>query len=253
MGQRKAAAAQKAAKDLQRQLAAVEEALDEERQKVAAAEQALAEQRQTAVTPPKVSEPAAGTGAGFGSCLRSHAISWLSWHGSFQCESAARRAGDKATATSFEALHGFLTGDGQGDFGYLPLSRMRRTNASPTRCGKHPFYHALLQTYLTWQQSLSAFIDDADMDKKDADRARFVLSLFADSVAPTNTLLGNPAAMKQMYQTGGASLVKGLTHMIEDLANNGGLPSQVDMKAFQVGKDLGISPDPSCSRTRCLK
>jgi len=30
--------------------------------------------------------------------------------------------------------------------------------------------------------------------------------------------------------------------MLEDLANNGGMPSQVDMKAFQVGKDLGISP-----------
>src|SRR5207244_3440108 len=106
----------------------------------------------------------------------------------------------------------------------------------------NPFYRALLQTYLTWQQSLGAFIDDADLDKKDADRARFVLSLFTDTVAPSNTLLGNPAAMKKMYETGGASLVKGLTHMLEDLANNGGLPSQVNMKAFQVGKDLGLSP-----------
>ncbi len=48
--------------------------------------------------------------------------------------------------------------------------------------------------------------------------------------------------MKKMYETGGASLVRGLTHMIEDLANNGGLPSQVNMKAFQVGKDLALSP-----------
>jgi polyhydroxyalkanoate synthase len=69
-----------------------------------------------------------------------------------------------------------------------------------------------------------------------------VLSLFTETVAPTNSLLGNPAAMKKMYETGGASLVRGLTHMIEDLANNGGLPSQVDMKAFQVGKDLALSP-----------
>src|SRR5436305_438671 len=106
----------------------------------------------------------------------------------------------------------------------------------------NPFYHLYLQTYLTWEQSLNAFIDDADLGKKDADRARFVLSLFADTVAPTNTLLGNPAAMKKMYETGGASLVKGLTHMLEDLANNGGMPSQVDMKAFQVGKDVATSP-----------
>src|SRR2546426_5117702 len=106
----------------------------------------------------------------------------------------------------------------------------------------NPYYHALLQTYLTWQQSFSAFINDADLDKKDADRARFVLSLFADTVAPTNTLLGNPVAMKQMYETGGAIMVKGLTHTLKDLANNGGMPSQVNMKAFQIGKDLGVSP-----------
>ncbi len=80
------------------------------------------------------------------------------------------------------------------------------------------------------------------LNKKDAERARFMLSLFTEAMAPTNTLLGNPAAMKKMYETGGASLVRGLTHMLEDLANNGGLPSQVDMKAFQVGKDLALSP-----------
>lgn len=106
----------------------------------------------------------------------------------------------------------------------------------------NPFYHLYLQTYLTWRQSLNAFIDDAGLEKKDAERARFALSLYVEAMAPTNTLLGNPAAMKKMYETGGASLVKGLTHMLEDLASNGGLPSQVDMQAFQVGKDLAISP-----------
>ncbi len=106
----------------------------------------------------------------------------------------------------------------------------------------NPFYRIGLQTYLTWRDSLNAFIDDSDLGKKDAERARFVLSLFTEAVAPTNTLLGNPTAMKKMYETGGASLVRGLTHMIEDLANNGGLPSQVDMKAFQIGKDIAITP-----------
>src|SRR5260370_18279290 len=117
----------------------------------------------------------------------------------------------------------------------------------------NPYYHALLQTYVTWQQSFNAFINDADLDKKDADRARFALSLFADTVAPTNTLLGNPAAMKKMYETGGASLVKGLTHMLEDLANNGGMPSQVNMKAFQVAKDLGILPGAVVFKTEALE
>jgi len=116
---------------------------------------------------------------------------------------------------------------------------------------KNPFYHMYLQTYLTWQKSLNGFINDADLGKKDADRARFVFSLFADAVAPTNTLLGNPAAMKKMYETGGTSLVKGLTNMLEDLAKNGGMPSQVNMQAFQVGKDLATTPGAVVLQERC--
>jgi polyhydroxyalkanoate synthase len=105
----------------------------------------------------------------------------------------------------------------------------------------NPFYKAMLQTYLLWRQSLNNLVDHADLPSQDADRARFALSLYTEAVAPTNTLLGNPAAVKKLYETGGTSAVRGLTHMIEDLARNGGLPSQVDMKAFEVGKNLAIS------------
>ena len=69
---------------------------------------------------------------------------------------------------------------------------------------------------------------------KDAERARFVLSLYADTVTPTNTLLGNPAAMKKMYETSGASLVRGLTHILEGLTNNGGLPTQVKWNTNKI-------------------
>ncbi|MGH2502165.1 MAG: alpha/beta fold hydrolase [Ktedonobacterales bacterium] len=105
----------------------------------------------------------------------------------------------------------------------------------------NPLYKAALQTYLLWRKSLNSFVDSAQLPKKDADRARFALSLVTEAVAPTNTLLGNPAAMRQFFETGGASAVRGVTHMIEDLAQNGGMPSQVDMAAFEVGKDLARS------------
>src|SRR5260221_93077 len=105
----------------------------------------------------------------------------------------------------------------------------------------NPVYKGFLQTYLLWRQSLNNLVDHANMPKKDADRARFALSLYTEALAPTNTLLGNPAAMKQLYETGGASAVRGLTHMIEDVARNGGLPSQVNMTACEVGKTLAVS------------
>jgi len=69
---------------------------------------------------------------------------------------------------------------------------------------------------------------------KDAERVRFVLSLYMDTVAPTNTLLGNPAAMKKMYETSGTSLVRGLTHILEDLANNDSLPAQVKWNTNKI-------------------
>src|SRR5947209_4004645 len=59
---------------------------------------------------------------------------------------------------------------------------------------------------------------------------------------PDQHAAGQSGGHEEDVRDGGASLVKGLTHMLGDLANNGGMPSQVNMKAFQVGKDLGISP-----------
>src|SRR4029453_18711329 len=86
------------------------------------------------------------------------------------------------------------------------------------------------------------FVDEAKMDKRDAERVRFVVSLILDAVSPTNSLVGNPAALKKLLDTGGASVVHGLENFIGDLARNGGLPAQVDTKKFSVGKNLATTP-----------
>ena len=240
---RQAAAAQAAVEDLQRRLAAVEAALAEERQKAAAAQQALSEQRQAAVqhaeTAERTAEPMPGGEAAFG------LMPLVGFRGAdlFNVSQQVIEQAIKQPPLALKHYTNFMLEMGRVMTGQSTVEPDAKDKRFADEMSKtNPFYHALLQTYLTWQQSLGAFIDDTDLDKKDADRARFALSLFTDTVAPTNTLLGNPAAMKKMYETGGASLVKGLTHMLEDLANNGGLPSRVNMKAFQVGKDLALSP-----------
>src|SRR5438876_5676955 len=241
--QRKAAAAQAAVEDLQRQLAVAEAALAEERQKAAQAQQALTEQRRAAVTHAETFEQTAeqmpGEEAAFG------LMPLVGFRGTdlFNISQQVVEQAIKQPPLALKHYTNFLLEMGRLMTGQSTVGPDAKDKRFADEVWKtNPFYRALLQTYVTWQQSLGAFIDDADLDKKDADRARFVLGLFTDTVAPSNTLLGNPVAMKQMYETGGASLVKGLTHMLEDLANNGGMPSQVNMKAFQVGKDLGLSP-----------
>jgi polyhydroxyalkanoate synthase subunit PhaC len=102
-------------------------------------------------------------------------------------------------------------------------------------------YRALAQCYLAWGGALNRFVDEAKMDKRDAERARFVVSLLVDAMSPTNSFAGNPTALKKLIDTGGASLVHGMENLVGDLAHNGGLPAQVDTRHFAVGKNLATT------------
>jgi polyhydroxyalkanoate synthase len=103
-------------------------------------------------------------------------------------------------------------------------------------------YRSLAQSYLAFSSTLNGFVDEAEMDKLDAERSRFIISLYVDAMAPTNLLAGNPAAVKKFVDTGGASLVRGFQNFSGDLARNGGLPAQVDKQQFAVGQNLAMTP-----------
>src|SRR6267154_4631956 len=103
-------------------------------------------------------------------------------------------------------------------------------------------YRMALQGYVAWRNALTGFVDRSALDAKSKERAQFVLSLFTDALSPTNTLLGNPAALKKAIDSGGGSLLAGLRNMASDLFDNQGMPSQVDKTAFQVGRNLAVSP-----------
>jgi polyhydroxyalkanoate synthase subunit PhaC len=114
-------------------------------------------------------------------------------------------------------------------------------------------YRSLVQSYLAWGGALYRFLDDAKLDKRDAERARFVVSLIVDAMSPTNSLAGNPAALKKLVDTGGASLVHGLENFVADLMHNGGLPAQVDTRTFAVGKNLATTPGSIVHRTPVME
>jgi polyhydroxyalkanoate synthase len=77
---------------------------------------------------------------------------------------------------------------------------------------------------------------------KDMELLQFVAEMVTSSLAPTNLLLGNPAALKRAFETGGASLVLGLRNYLHDVRFNGGMPSQVKQGALLVGEDLAVTP-----------
>jgi polyhydroxyalkanoate synthase subunit PhaC len=120
----------------------------------------------------------------------------------------------------------------------------------------NPGYRRLLQSYLATTGALGRLADAraaAGADWREIEQARFVLNALTSAMAPTNTLLGNPAALKRAFDTGGRSVVRGLGHMLHDLVRNGGLPTQVDRSAFTVGRDLGITPGAVVHRTDVIE
>jgi polyhydroxyalkanoate synthase len=114
-------------------------------------------------------------------------------------------------------------------------------------------YRVTLQSYLAWRNALSGFIERSALDPKSKERAQFVMSLFTEALSPTNTLFGNPEALKKIVDSGGASLIGGVKNLMADLLQNQGMPAQVDKTAFEVGKNLGTTPGAVVFRNEVLE
>ncbi|WP_277373629.1 class II poly(R)-hydroxyalkanoic acid synthase [Pseudomonas sp. AA-38] len=105
---------------------------------------------------------------------------------------------------------------------------------------QNPLYRRYLQTYLAWRKELHDWIEHSSLSEQDASRGHFVINLMTEAMAPSNSM-ANPAAVKRFFETGGKSLLDGLSHLAKDLVHNGGMPSQVNMAAFEVGKNLATT------------
>ncbi len=116
----------------------------------------------------------------------------------------------------------------------------------------NPFYRRGLQAHLAWQQQLNRWIDESAMSADDRIRARFVATLLGDALSPSNTLL-NPLALKELFNSGGGSLARGIGHLFDDLLHNDGMPRQVSKQAFEVGRNLATTPGAVVFRNELLE
>src|SRR5262252_6870792 len=91
---------------------------------------------------------------------------------------------------------------------------------------------ALMQTHLAAEKEVKEWVGDMQLTQVDKERAEFVVSLLGDALSPSNSAL-NPAALRRAVDTGGLSFVHGLQHFVDDLVNNGCMPSTVDKSAFK--------------------
>jgi polyhydroxyalkanoate synthase subunit PhaC len=117
----------------------------------------------------------------------------------------------------------------------------------------NPFYRAGMQYYLAVQKGVNRWVEDLDLDELERARASFVSGMIIDSIAPTNTLLGNPSALKKAMETGGGSLIRGLKNAYNDMVHNDMMVSQVDSRPFKLGENIATSKGAVIYRTEIME
>jgi poly[(R)-3-hydroxyalkanoate] polymerase subunit PhaC len=127
-------------------------------------------------------------------------------------------------------------------------SRRDRRFADPGWAG-NPLLRRTMQAYLAAAQAAEGVVAEAGLDEADSERVGFVLTNLVDALAPSNNPLLNPAAVKAAIDTGGGSVLAGLRHFAADMAVPPRVPSMVEPDAYQVGKDLAVTPGSVILRT----
>jgi polyhydroxyalkanoate synthase subunit PhaC len=127
-------------------------------------------------------------------------------------------------------------------------SRRDRRFTDPGWTG-NPALRRVMQAYLAAARTAEGLATDADLGWAHAQRVGFVLENLVDALAPSNSPVINPAAVKAAIDTGGRSLLTGLRHFIADMAIPPRVPSMVEPDAFEVGVDLAVTPGSVILRT----
>ena len=94
-----------------------------------------------------------------------------------------------------------------------------------------------------WAQSLIETAGD-DLELSDRKKMEFLTRTAVDAINPANFYATNPEVLETTVRENGANLVRGAEMFLEDMRRGDGdlLIRQTDMNAFEVGRDMAITP-----------
>ncbi len=115
-----------------------------------------------------------------------------------------------------------------------------------------PAFDFLRQSYLlAANYTLEGARGLEGLDEKEKAKAQFLVRQYVDAMSPSNFALTNPEVLKKTTETGGANLMKGLEHLLEDLKS--GRMRMTDENAFEVGRNVAITPGKVVCQNRLFQ
>ena len=103
-----------------------------------------------------------------------------------------------------------------------------------------PVFRYLRDSYLLTSKAMMDAVEQSKLDPATKQRMRFFMRQYVDAASPSNFLLTNPEAIKAALQSGGESLQEGMKNLLGDMEK--GRISMTDENAFEVGKNIAVSP-----------
>jgi len=128
----------------------------------------------------------------------------------------------------------------QGDTGMAAAADLdRRFNSDEWRAT--PVFDVIRQSYLllcdAWLKSLDAI---EGLTPAQRSQINFAARTMIDALSPANFPLTNPRVLQRIFETRGGNLLRGLEHMLADIAK--GQLSHTRSDAFEVGRNVAATP-----------
>jgi polyhydroxyalkanoate synthase len=105
---------------------------------------------------------------------------------------------------------------------------------------KYSFNNFLKDNHLLLEKLSLQIIDEVEIDDKLRKKLDFYTEQYMAAFSPSNFLFLNPEVLKLAIETKGKSIWDGLNYLVNDLEK--GKITQTDDSAFEVGKNLAITP-----------
>lgn len=177
---------------------------------------------------------AEGIAAGFPAAAESAA--WLATLGGDAARFAALQA--RYLESQSRLWLSMLGGQANDQAVISPEAGDRRFAAKAWR--ESSYYDYLKQSYLLASKFLTELAEGADLEPKAKQRLRFAVKQWCDAMCPANFAATNPEVLRHALETEGKSLTVGLANVLADAKK--GRISQTDETAFEVGRNLALTP-----------
>lgn len=100
----------------------------------------------------------------------------------------------------------------------------------------------MARSYLAQCRALRGIVEAADLDELTRQQLQTPIDNLLAAISPTNSPLTNPACWKEILDTGGSSIRRGIVNLLRDLRTVTKLPNSVDRTPFVLGKTIAATP-----------